>query len=200
MNELWMTYCYSHQQRNPLCQARRFVKSFVQKRIENFSKEMQLFKTELQYMGNTIFVKDSRVCLKPLRSIFEAIQKLKPPTMAKDYRSFARVVNFMIIFCPELQKLLKPIYDLTRKGRHFIWGEEQQTAFVEIKSQLQKPPVLSMPDRKGRFYCILTLANMPLVALCIKFKMVNPNSLHMQVRECLRQQRITLSQIWKCVV
>ena len=29
------------------------------------------------------------------------------------------------MFCPELQRLLKPIYDLTRKGRQFIWGEEQ---------------------------------------------------------------------------
>ena len=81
----------------------------------------------------------------------EAIQKLKPPTTAKGCRSFAGMVNFVSIFCPELQKLLKPIYDLTIKGRHFIWGTEQQTAFEEIKSRLQKPPVLSMPDRKGRF-------------------------------------------------
>ena len=102
-------------------------------------------------MGNTIFIKDRRVCVKPLRSRLEAIQKLKPPTTAKDCISFARMVNFVSIFCPELQKLLKPIYDLTRKSRHFIWGEEQQTAFEEMKSRLQKAPVLSMPDQKDRF-------------------------------------------------
>ena len=51
------------------------------------------------------------------------------------------MVNFVSIFCPELQKLLKPIYDLTRKGRQFIWEEEQQVAFDEIKSRLQKTPV-----------------------------------------------------------
>ena len=62
-----------------------------------------------------------------------------------------RMVNFVSIFCPELQRLLKPIYDLTRKGRPFIWGQEQQNAFEEIKSRLQKPPVLSMHNRKGRF-------------------------------------------------
>ena len=55
------------------------------------------------------------------------------------------------MFCPELQKLLKPIYDLTRKGIPFLWGKEQQDAFEEIKSRMQKPPVLSMPNRKGRF-------------------------------------------------
>ena len=71
-------------------------------------------------MGNTIFIKDRRVCVKLLRSRLEAIQKLKLPTTVKGCRSFAGMVNYLNMFCPELQKLLKPIYDLTRKGRHFI--------------------------------------------------------------------------------
>ena len=62
------------------------------------------------------------------------------------------MVNFFIIFCQDLQKLLKPIYDLTRKGRPFNWQQEQQTAFEEIKSRLQKPPILHLPDGKGRFH------------------------------------------------
>ena len=84
-------------------------------------------------------------------SRLEAIQKLKPPTNQKGCRSFAGVVNIVSIFCPELQKLLKPIYELTKKGRSFIWGDEQQKAFDEIKSGLLKPPVLSMPDKRCRF-------------------------------------------------
>ena len=114
-------------------------------------KKCQLFKTELQCMGNTIFIKDRRVCVKPLRSRLEAIQGLKPPVTPKGYRSFAGMVNFVSMFCPELQKLLEPIYDLTKKGRPFLWGKEQHVAFEEIKSRMQNPPVLSMPDRKGRF-------------------------------------------------
>ena len=84
-------------------------------------------------MGNTIFIENRRVHVKPLRSKLEAIQKLQPPMTAEVCRSFAGMVNFVSIFCPELQKLLKPIYDLTKKGRHFIWGAEQQTALEEIK-------------------------------------------------------------------
>ena len=71
--------------------------------------------------------------------------------MIKGCRSFVGMVNFVSIFCPELQKLLKPIYDLTRKGRWFIWGEEQQKAFDEIKHRLERPPVLHLPDRHGWF-------------------------------------------------
>ena len=38
-------------------------------------KKCQLFRRELQYMGSTIFIKEKRVCVKPLRSRLEAIQK-----------------------------------------------------------------------------------------------------------------------------
>ena len=114
-------------------------------------KKCWLFKTELQYMGNTIFIKDKRVCVKPLQRRLEAIQKLKPPTNQKGCQSFAGIVNFVSIFCPDLQKLLKPIYELTKKGRPFIWGDEQQKAFEEIKNRLLNPLVLSMPDKRGRF-------------------------------------------------
>ena len=48
--------------------------------------------------------------------------------------------------------LLKPIYDLARKGRPFHWGKEQQDSFIEIKCRLVKPPVLHMPNKSGRFH------------------------------------------------
>ena len=56
-----------------------------------------------------------RVCVKPLRSRLETIQRLKPPTNQKGCRSFAGIVNFVSIFCPELQKLLKPIYEYNKE-------------------------------------------------------------------------------------
>ena len=55
------------------------------------------------------------------------------------------------MFCPNLQKLLKPIYDLTRKDRPFISIKIHWEAFEEIKTRLLKPPVLHLPDNRGRF-------------------------------------------------
>ena len=127
------------------------LKALCKNGLKISSKKCQLFKIEIQYVGSTIFIKDRRVCVKLLRNRLEPIQKLKPPTTIKGCRSFAGMVNFVSILCLELQKLSKPIYDLTRKGRQFIWGKEQQTAFEEIKNRLQKPPVLHLPDKKGRF-------------------------------------------------
>ena len=48
--------------------------------------------------------------------------------------------------------MLKPIYDLTRKGRPIIWGKEQQDSFEEIKCRLIKSQVLHMPNKTGRFH------------------------------------------------
>ena len=90
--------------------------------------------------------------MQPLRSRLEVIQTLQPPKTPKGCRGFAGMVNFLSMFCPELQKLLKPIYDLTRKGRPFHWGKEQQDSFEEIKHRLIKPPVLHMLNKTGRFH------------------------------------------------
>ena len=38
-----------------------------------------------------------------------------------------------------------------KKGKPFLWEKEQQEAFDKIKKRMLKPPVLSMPNRKGRF-------------------------------------------------
>ena len=87
-------------------------------------------------MGNTIFIQGKRVCVKPLHSRLEAIQKLEPPKTVKGCRSFAGMVNFLSIFCQDLQKLLKPIYDLTRKGKPFIWQQEQSSKLLLKKSKV----------------------------------------------------------------
>ena len=103
-------------------------------------------------MGNVIFIRDRKVCVKPLRSRLQAIKKLWPPTTPKGCRSFAGMVNFLSMFCSKLQKLLKPIHNLTRKGRQFVWGKEQQEAFREIKHRLIKAPIMHISKCEGRFH------------------------------------------------
>ena len=108
---------------------------------------------------------------------------------------FAGMVNFVSIFCPELQRLLKPIYDLTRKGRQFLWEEEQEKAFDEIKHRLQIPQSYIYPTDMDDLNSIQTLVSSQLVVCCIKFKMDSQGSLHIPLKECQRQQRTIPSQI-----
>ena len=71
------------------------LKAFLKNGLKISLKKCQLFRTDLQYMVNTFFIKDKRVCVKPLRNRLEAIQKLQPPTTVKGCKSFAGMVNFL---------------------------------------------------------------------------------------------------------
>ena len=143
---------FTPSKRSHIAKLENLLKALLKNGLKISLKKCQLFRTNLQYMGNELFIQDKRVCVQPLRSRLEAIKKLQPPTMVKGCRSFARMINFLSMFCPGLQKLLKPIYDLTRKGRPFVWGKEQQDSFEEIKCRLIKPLVLHMPNKTGRFH------------------------------------------------
>ena len=96
------------------------LKALLKNVLKISPKKCQLFQTSLQYIGNKIFIENKKVCVQLLRSRLEAIQKLQPPKIPKGCRSFVGMVNFLSMLCPELQKLLKPIYDLTRKKDHSI--------------------------------------------------------------------------------
>ena len=81
--------------------------------------------------------------------------KITSPTTVKGCKSFCGVVNYLSLFCKDLQKILKPIYEVTRKTIPFYWSEVHQKAFEEIKELLIKLPVLHLPRPGGRFilYC-----------------------------------------------
>ena len=114
-------------------------------------RKCQLFRTKLTYMGNEFIINKRTMTITPLRSRTEAIGKIPTPRTAKQCKSFCGVVNYLSLFCPDLQTLLKPIVELTRKGRPFVWVQEQEKAFKEVKLRLTNPPVLHLPKAEGRF-------------------------------------------------
>ena len=129
----------------------QLLKSMCKNGLRLSPKKCQLFKTKLTYMGNEFSISKRTMTITPLRSRTEAINKIPVPRTPKQCKSFCGVVNYLSLFCPDLQKLLKPIVDLTRKDRPFMWGEAQEKAFIEVKLRLKNPPVLHLPRAEGRF-------------------------------------------------
>ena len=127
-------------------------KAIIKHGLKLSPKKCQLAMTNLTYMGNNWQIsKEGKVTVTPLKTRLEAIQKLTRPTTVKQCKSFCGVVNYLSMFCPELQALLKPIYKLTRKGCPFVWTEEQDKSFNAVKERLLKPPVLHCPTPDGRY-------------------------------------------------
>ena len=80
--------------------------------------------------------------ITPLKSYTEAIQ-ISTPHTTKDCKNFCDLVNYLSLFCDSLQKILKPITDLTTKAVPFLWGKVQELACHAIKKMISECPVLS---------------------------------------------------------
>ena len=105
------------------------------------------YQTDAEILYEKIDLKDSALTKKEKAKLM----KIPTPKTAKQCKCFCGVVNYLSLFCPDLQTLLKPIVELTRKGRPFVWGQEQEKAFKEVKLRLTNPPVLHLPKAEGRF-------------------------------------------------
>ena len=118
-------------------------------------RKCQLFRKHLVYMGNEFSIEDDLITIKPLRTRIEAIQKFPPPKTVTQCKRFCGMVNYMSLFCKDLQAILSPIYHLTKKGVPFLWTDLQQNALDKIKELLISSPVLFLPIPGGRFilYC-----------------------------------------------
>jgi hypothetical protein len=65
------------------------------------------------------------------------------PRNVKDFRAFLSLVSFYGILVPDFAEVAKPLTELTRKDRQFIWGPSQQKAFEDMKDRLCTTPVLA---------------------------------------------------------
>ena len=89
--------------------------------------------------------------IQPIRTRIDAIESFPRPRTVKEFKRFCGVVNYLSFFCKDLQKLLSPIYHLTKKDVPFLWTDIQERSFEEIKKCLCFSPVLALPTADRQF-------------------------------------------------
>ena len=80
-----------------------------------------------------------------------AIKDWLTPTNLKELRSFIGFCNFYRMFIANFSQIAHSLHLLTKKDQEYIWGEEQQQAFQELKTRLTSSPVLRLPDLSKPF-------------------------------------------------
>ena len=69
----------------------------------------------------------------------------------KELRSFLGFLNFYCDFIKDFSQRACPLNDLTCKGRPFVWSQECNNAFNNLKSACAEEPVLRTPDWNKQF-------------------------------------------------
>ena len=78
----------------------------------------------------------------------EMISKLPSPTNVKTVRQFLGHTGFYRRFIMDFSKIAKPIYKLLEKDAKFLWDEDCQRSFKELKAHLTTAPIVRTPNWK----------------------------------------------------
>jgi RNase H-like domain found in reverse transcriptase len=73
------------------------------------------------------------------------------PKTVKEVRSFIGFGNSYCRFVKGFSHLAHPLHDLLRKDKKFVWSEECQESFDQLKKRFTEEPVLMMPDHSKPF-------------------------------------------------
>nr|GFA99632.1 hypothetical protein [Tanacetum cinerariifolium] len=76
----------------------------------------------------------------------EAITKWPRPTSVTEVRSFLGLAGYYLRFVEGFSSLALPLTKLMRKGEKFVWNEEREKSFEELKQRLVSAPVLTLPS------------------------------------------------------
>jgi hypothetical protein len=106
---------------------------------------------EVKFLGHTISNKGVTVD----SSKVDAVLGWAQPKSVTEVRSFLGLAGYYRKFIEGFSSLALPLTKLTRKGKSFVWDQECEDSFIELKRKLVSAPVLTIPDTTKDFslYC-----------------------------------------------
>ena len=114
-------------------------------------EKVELRKSEITFLGHKVTSSD----LKADPAKIEPIVKIPVPTSVNEVLKLNGMVNYLANFMPKLSDVMEPIRRLTKKDAEWIWTEEHELAYLEIKNLVTKAPVLSYfdPNKQLQIQC-----------------------------------------------
>jgi hypothetical protein len=108
---------------------------------------LQIQKTKIKYLG--LVVEEGKLAMDPAK--LKGILDWPAPKTVKEVRSFIGFGNFYCRFVKGFSHLAHPLHDLLKKDKKFVWSEECQGSFDQLKKRFTEEPVLMMPDHSKPF-------------------------------------------------
>ena len=118
---------------------------FRQANLKLKPSKCKLLREQVLFLGH--LVSRNGISCNPLK--LDVIRDWPQPQSKPQIRQFVGLVNYyrrMIPFCADR---VQPLTKLTKKGAEFIWGEEQELSFNDLKDCLMSSPVLGFPQENG---------------------------------------------------
>ncbi|CAC5386872.1 unnamed protein product [Mytilus coruscus] len=110
-------------------------------------KKCNFLKTEVKFLGH--IVSESGVATDPNK--IQSVKDWPVPKSIKDVRSFLGLTSYYRKFILIYADKAKPLYKVTEKNQKFVWTDDCQQSFEELKNTLISAPILAYPTREDLF-------------------------------------------------
>jgi hypothetical protein len=100
--------------------------------------------TEVEYLGFIITRDGVKIDLVKTK----AVQEWPQPTNITEVQEFLGFANFYRRFIKGYSGVATPLTNLTKKEKPFVWTENEQFAFEELKHRFTTAPILAILDTK----------------------------------------------------
>ncbi|XP_073361732.1 uncharacterized protein [Aegilops tauschii subsp. strangulata] len=105
-----------------------------------FSK-CEFWLDEVAFLGHV--VSGNGVAVDP--SKVAAVTEWETPTAVGEIRSFLGLAGYYRRFIENFSKIAEPMTELLKKEKKFVWTDECEASFQELKQRLVTAPVLTLP-------------------------------------------------------
>ena len=95
----------------------------------------------------------------------EMISKPPSPTNVKTVRKFLGHACFYRRFIMDFSKIAKPLYKLLEKDSKFIWDQDCQRSFEELKAYLTTAPIVRYPNWELPFEVMCDVSDLAIGAV-----------------------------------
>ena len=104
--------------------------------------------------------------VKPRAKKVEALLHFPQPNTRKQLQSFLGLAGYYRRYLPHYADVTLALTSLLKKGVKFVWTEEAEKAFLDLKSRLSSGPILRPPDFEKQF-CVAVDASNFCVGACL---------------------------------
>ena len=126
---------------------RRIMDTLREHKLYVKQSKCELFKTSIEFLGFTI----NRDGLAMSSDKVSAILEWPTPTCAKHIKSFLGLAGFYRQFVKMFSSVTAPLTELLHNDIPFVWSNECEAAFNQLKKQIADQPTLILPRENVPF-------------------------------------------------
>lgn len=131
-----------HNEHTHLSNLRSVFQILRKRNLKIHPHKCKFFKCEVTFLGHLCTPNG----IRPDPSKTVKVQNYPTPTSREEAHRFVSFANYYRRFIKNFSIIAKPLNNLTKKSSKFIWSEQCQNSFLELKEKLINPPILTYPD------------------------------------------------------